>query len=32
MPARRLLLKDGKTVQFGSRALDVLIALSEAKR
>jgi DNA-binding winged helix-turn-helix (wHTH) protein len=30
MPARRLLLKDGETVQVGSRALDVLIALAEA--
>jgi predicted ATPase len=30
MPARRLLLKDGETVEIGSRALDVLIALAEA--
>ena len=29
MPARRLLLKDGETVEIGSRALDVLIALAE---
>ena len=30
MPARRLLLKGGETVEIGSRALDVLIALAEA--
>jgi len=29
MPARRLLLRDGETVEVGSRALDVLIALAE---
>ncbi len=31
MPARRLLLKDGDTVKVGSRALDVLIALTESE-
>src|ERR1700722_19949433 len=30
MSARRLLLKDGETVEIGSRALDVLIALARA--
>lgn len=30
IPSRRLLLKDGETVDVGSRALDVLIALVEA--
>jgi predicted ATPase/DNA-binding winged helix-turn-helix (wHTH) protein len=30
MPARRLPLKDGETVEVGSRALDVLIGLAEA--
>jgi len=30
IPARRLLLKDGETVEVGSRPLDVLIALAEA--
>lgn len=29
MSARRLLLKSGETVEIGSRALDVLIALAE---
>jgi len=30
LPARRLLLRDGGAVEIGSRALDVLIALTEA--